>query len=93
MFLIKRIPKKGLRPHREQLIRGSAAEVKDRCNAVTRGCVKKHVCASYCEMAKGKRKCAIQKSSKNGVNIETSKTQRLIVNAILKNNGINIRLV
>jgi hypothetical protein len=40
MFLIKRIPKKGLRPHREQLIWGSAAEVKDRCNEVTRGCVK-----------------------------------------------------
>jgi hypothetical protein len=68
--MINRIHKKGLRPLREQLIRGSAAEVKDRCNAITRGCVKKHVCASHGKTVKRKRKCAIQKkSSKNGVNI------------------------
>jgi hypothetical protein len=69
-FLKKWIPKMRLCPYREQLIRGSDAGVKDSCNAVTRGCSKKHVCTSYCENTKGKRKRDIVISSKKAVNLD-----------------------
>jgi hypothetical protein len=82
--LEKWVPEMRLCPYRDQLIRGSFAGVKDSCNAVTRGCAKKHVCTSYCENTKVKwiRDSAIR--VRKAVNLEEHKTRRLTLNTLKK---------